>query len=70
MVHACTSVEISRNYNVFILQVESYDVDDLIKKKFPPMKKGRSSFTPISIGKYIYVFGGYMKIKAIDACER
>lgn len=55
-----------------LIQVESYNLENLIKTTYTlnPMQNKRSSFTPISVGNYIYAFGGINKNGIVNACER
>lgn len=58
------------DYFFFLVQVESYNIDDLSKNRFLPMLNKCGGFTPICIGKYVYVFGGHNGTSVLSACER
>lgn len=50
-----------QNYYISLdlIQVELYNVKNSTRTTLPSMKSCRAKFTPISVGKYIYAFGGY-----------
>lgn len=52
-----------------VFQVTSYDLGSCTENLLPEMHKPRDDCTPIALGKYIFVLGGYDG-KAIYSCER
>lgn len=51
-------------------QASMFDLNTREQEILPEMKFARGSFTPISGGNYIYVFGGYNGSGRIKSCER
>lgn len=52
------------------VQMSSYDLRSGKEEVLPEMSVGRTHFTSISLGKYIYTFGGIGQSGALKSCER
>lgn len=56
------------------IQVSAYDLSSGKGEMLPEMKFARAYFASVVLGKYIYVFGGFIDVgespKYLNSCER